>query len=414
MTQLPLAGFLCYNLSPASTSTLNKIAENAAGFTVKAYPLLGPLPTGAIAFPYRPTAARGKYVSFRNLSGKAPETQLVTLGYPVVRDLVAEADVICLLGIQSLPAVLAALLAHLSRKPILAISQTMGPLAERQRPALIRRLKGLVLRLADLHVAQTPPTSSTLRQVYGIPENRIVLAPWDGAAGEFAPILAQQRSHARPALRAELGLPSSAYVVAFCGTLLHLKGVDVLLQAFAGLLAHHPESRLLIVGEDGMITPDGRSGGQRAGLEQLARTLGILPAVRFLGHQPWEQLARIYLASDVFALPSRKDVWPKVLVEAALAGLPLVTTEVCGGAGHLVRSGVNGFVVPVDDAEALHQALLALTDENLRRRMGAASREIVQEYIAPDAEAAGFLRAIRLALRVGQQAPDPASPHMAR
>lgn len=402
MVQPPLAGFLCYNLSPASTSTLTKIAENAAGFTIKAYPLLGPPPAGAMAFPYRRTTARGKYVSFKNLSGKAPETQLVTLGYPVVRDLVAEADVVCLLGIQSFPAVLAAFLARLSRKPILAISQTMGPLAESQRPALIRLLKGLVLRLADLHVAQTPPTSSTLRQVYGVPENRIVLAPWDGAASEFTPILEQHRPRSRLALRDELGLLPAAYVVAFCGTLLHLKGVDVLLRAFASLLAYHPESLLLIVGEDGMVTPDGRSGGKRAELEQLARQLNIMPAVRFLGHQPWEQLARIYLASDVFALPSRKDVWPKVLVEAAQAGLPLVTTEVCGGAGHLVRSGVNGFIVPVDDVAALSQALQALTDEHLRLKMGAASRQIVPEYIAPNAEAAGYLRAIRLALKAGQ------------
>jgi glycosyltransferase involved in cell wall biosynthesis len=409
MVTNPLAGFLCYNLSPAATSTLVRVAQAAADFRVKAYPLLGPLPPNDLPFPYRPARGHGRFVSFTNASGTAPETQLLTLGLPVVRDLVAEADLICLLGIQSIPAVLAALLARGSGKPILAISQTMGPLPESRRPAVIRLLKGLVLRLADRHVAQTPPTSQTLRQIYGIAEDRIVLAPWDGAAGEFMPILERHRTQAPATLRSASGIPPTAYVVTFCGTLLHLKGVDVLLGAFAVLLERHPQSLLLIVGEDGMVTAAGRSGGKRSELEQMARARNVQANVRFLGQQSWDQLARIYLASDVFVLPSRKDVWPKVLVEAALAGLPLVTSDVCGGAGHLVRPGVNGFVVPVEDAQALSQALLALTDPALRRQMGAASRQIVQEYIVPGAEAAGYTQAIRDALRAGRSRTGRAS-----
>ncbi len=392
MKDCPVAGFLCYNLSPASTSVLCKIARHAVDFTVKAYPLLGPAPERPLPFPYRPSGTPGKYVVFNNMEGTAPESQLLTLGWPVVRDLVKQSDIVGLMGIQSVPAILTTFMARVTGKPVLTISQTMGPFAEKRRPAMVRLLKGLVLRLSTVHVAQTPPTIATLQQVYNIPESRIVSAPWDGAASEFLPVLNQIGSQPRAQLRADLGLPSSAYIVLFCGTLIYLKGVDILLDAFSRLLATCPQSVLLVVGQDS------GADGMRAALERQATMLELRSQVRFLGSQPWEQLAQIYRASDVLVLPTRKDVWPKVLVEAALAGLPLVTTDVCGAACVFVRPETNGFVVPVNDAQSLAQVLVTLTDKALRERMGKASKQIVQEYMVPEAEALGYVRAIQLVL----------------
>jgi glycosyltransferase involved in cell wall biosynthesis len=392
MDDCPLVGFLCYNLSPASTSVLGKIAQHAANFTVKAYPLLGSAPEKPLPFPYRPSGTLGKYVVFNNMKGTAPESQLLTLGWPVVRDLVKESDIVGLMGVQSVPAILATFIARSMGKPVLAISQTMGPFAEKRRPAIVRLLKGLVLRLSSVHVAQTPPTVATLQQVYDIPESRIVSALWDGAASDFVPVLNQYGSQPRAQLRASLGLPPSAYIVLFCGTLIYLKGVDILLDAFSKLLATCPQSVLLIVGHDG------GADGMRTELECQATLLEIRSQVRFLGRQPWEQLARIYGAADVFVLPTRRDMWPKVLVEAALAGLPLITTEVCGAAGYLVRHGVNGLVVPVQDTQSVVEALLDLRDDALRIRMGEASRELVQEFMRPDVEVKGLLSAVELCL----------------
>jgi len=83
----------------------------------------------------------------------------------------------------------------------------------------------------------------------------------------------------------------------------------------------------------------------------------------------------ILAASDVFVLPSRWEGLPLVIIEAMMAGLPVVASRV-GGVPELVEDGITGFLVPPGDSEALAEALQWLIeDKELRRRMGEAGRE---------------------------------------
>jgi glycosyltransferase involved in cell wall biosynthesis len=94
-----------------------------------------------------------------------------------------------------------------------------------------------------------------------------------------------------------------------------------------------------------------------------------------------EELARRYVAADAFALLSRHEPWGVVVNEAAASALPLVLSDRVGAARDLLRDGENGFVVPADDVTAAAAALRRLADDDeLRRRMGARSRELVRGW----------------------------------
>jgi glycosyltransferase involved in cell wall biosynthesis len=123
----------------------------------------------------------------------------------------------------------------------------------------------------------------------------------------------------------------------------------------------------------------------RAGVELVTITGG-------LGE---EALAQRYVDADVFALLSRQETWGVVVNEAAASGLPLVLSDRVGAAHDLLRDGENGFLVPADDPDSAAEAFRRLAgDENLRRRMGDRSRELVRRWgYEPSVEA--FVAAVR-------------------
>lgn len=143
------------------------------------------------------------------------------------------------------------------------------------------------------------------------------------------------------------------------------KGLDVLLEATADLPVE-----VVIAG----------TGPEEQRLRQLAG-----PNVTFLGNVERDALARLYADADIAVVPSRSDTWAMVLNEAALAGLPIVSTTAPGAADELIEDGVNGFRVPPEDAAALRRAIVRLVeDEPFRRAAGERSREIAARF-TPDA-----------------------------
>jgi glycosyltransferase involved in cell wall biosynthesis len=133
-------------------------------------------------------------------------------------------------------------------------------------------------------------------------------------------------------------------------------------------LAHLPApAHLLIAG----------SGAQEAALRAQVVALGLAGRVHFLGQV--EDVMAVFQASDVFALASRKEGFPLVLLEAGLAGLPCVATSV-GGVPEAMPDGRGAMLVPPDDPKALADALLRYQgDPAERRRAGEAARRCVEE-----------------------------------
>jgi glycosyltransferase involved in cell wall biosynthesis len=98
------------------------------------------------------------------------------------------------------------------------------------------------------------------------------------------------------------------------------------------------------------------------GKGELESQLADRPGIDNRGFLQPGELRAVWLKAGAFLLPSRFDPWPLALVEAASAGLPIICTQVCGSSVEVIRSGYNGIVIPVDDVEALTQALLTVHD----------------------------------------------------
>lgn len=192
---------------------------------------------------------------------------------------------------------------------------------------------------------------------------------------------------ARRAVREELGVGDDR-VVLYCGNLLELKGIDELLAGFAAFAAQTRGVSLVLVG----------SGADGPRFQQRARELGLEGRVVFAGYKPRAELPRYYGAADLFVLPSRTEVWGLVINEALACGVPVIASNAAGAVADLMHDGVNGYVVPPRDPEALRDALtryFALTNDDREAMREAARRSIAPFTIARAADA--FEDAVRAA-----------------
>lgn len=166
----------------------------------------------------------------------------------------------------------------------------------------------------------------------------------------------------RGALRRELGLPADTPLVGIVARLVPIKAHEVFLAAAARIAARLPACRFVVVGD----------GERRAELETLAAHTGLGDRVHFLGWRA--DLAHIDADLDVAVLTSRNEGSPVALIEAMAAALPVVATAV-GGVPDLVREGVHGHLVAMDDAAGIADATVALLADPARRRaLGRAGR----------------------------------------
>lgn len=169
-------------------------------------------------------------------------------------------------------------------------------------------------------------------------------------------------------LRERLGIAKDEVVLARVGSLIHRKGVDVMLRVFARLAAERPRCRLLVAGE----------GPERERLEAMARELGVAERVHFLGFVP-SSGALLRDAVDIAVSPARLEGFGLTVIEAGLARLPVVATQTTGMT-EILRSGENGVIVPIGDEAAMLAALRELVDRpELREHYGRALEATVRE-----------------------------------
>ncbi len=170
-----------------------------------------------------------------------------------------------------------------------------------------------------------------------------------------------------PNLRLELGIPPDAQVVGLVGSITPRKGVDLFVDAALRLARDFPDAHFLLAGD----APDAYQDFKRA---MLAQARPIMDAGRF--HVPgWiADMPAFYRTLDALALPSRVEGFGLVIIEAGAAGVPAVRSA-SGGHTETTLDGETGFVVPVDDPDALTDRLARLlADDALRKRMGEAAR----------------------------------------
>ncbi|MFO7725218.1 MAG: glycosyltransferase family 4 protein [Oceanipulchritudo sp.] len=152
--------------------------------------------------------------------------------------------------------------------------------------------------------------------------------------------------------------PREPVRILFCGQMIHRKGVDLLLEAFAGLVTGGLDVRLILVGREAELP---------GMLEDLP--VPVRERIEYAGFQPPEALPRYFTEADIFVLPSRYDGWGVVVNQALGAGLPVICSDAVGAAEDLVETGRNGYLFPSGDGASLQARLreLVRSPKDIRR-----------------------------------------------
>jgi glycogen synthase len=164
----------------------------------------------------------------------------------------------------------------------------------------------------------------------------------------------------------------------FVGRVVYQKGLDLLLEALAGL--REIPWHLVVAGD----------GSQREPLSCRASDMGLADRVHFVGWLGGEEILQAYRQANLFVFPSRHEGMPNAVLEAMAAGLPVVASRIAGNE-ELVVDGETGTLVPTEDPGALRHALaMLLADGKRRAAMGAAGRKRVEDRYTWDRVAAAY------------------------
>ena len=236
------------------------------------------------------------------------------------------------------------------------------------RKPLARRWMQRILAAADGITAIAGYARDLLAEL-DVDPARVIIQPPAADTETYRPDLDGSR------LRAELGLGDRPTLITVA-RLLRRKGVDVTLEALARLRVEFPDLAYVVVGD----------GPELPRLREIARSLQVEDAVRFVGRVPHEATPEHYAAADIFIHPNRQtgegDVegFGIVFLEAGACGLPVVGGN-SGGTPDAIRHGVTGYLVDGTSPAAVARAIEPLLrDADLRRRMGQAGREWSRQF----------------------------------
>jgi glycosyltransferase involved in cell wall biosynthesis len=219
--------------------------------------------------------------------------------------------------------------------------RTGASIYERRFGSGIRRwLFRLLLRMHDRVIVVNSELETFLHRL-GLPSDRVVRIP-NGVDGDtFRAVSPSQQRRAR----VSHGLPLEKHVVLYVGRLAHVKGVDVLLRAWAGVSEDLRDRAVLVIVGDGE---------ERGRLEELATRLDVAASVIFAGERT--EVHGFYRAADVFILPSRTEGLSNALLEAMACELPVIASD-GGGSPDVVEDGRTGLLFSSENEGHLTRCL---------------------------------------------------------
>lgn len=238
----------------------------------------------------------------------------------------------------------------------------------------IKRVEWATCRLAHKVIAISRSVADLLTRERICPEVKIQLIANGSSNGvnpqKFNPCLAGRLKRDR--FRRKYGIPVDAVVIGFVGRIVRSKGIHELFEAWEFLKAESSSVHLLIVG-----AMEGEDPVDRSVLDRMTQD----PRVSITGHL--EDVVPAYGVMDLLVLPTYREGFGNVIIEAGAMGLPVVATNVTGCVDS-VESGKTGILVPAKDASALATAIRAyLCDSGMRRNHGKAARERVLRCFRP-------------------------------
>lgn len=248
---------------------------------------------------------------------------------------------------------------RLARVPFVVTIQNCGPYPKFDHSILGR---------SDRVIAISGAVETDLLRLRVLPERVIRIPP--GIPFDRLP---EPRSGE---LRRELGVSENTPLIGMLATLERKKAQDNLLRAVPIVLETFPTARFVLIGGDHATTA-AAVGAYETELRLLARSLGIVQHVQFLGFRP--NATTLLGDLDVSVLCSRREALGLAAVESLAIGVPLVATAV-EGLREVVDDGTTGMLVPPDDPRALADGIrILLSNRALARSLSSAGRNAVRE-----------------------------------
>ena len=288
----------------------------------------------------------------------------------------------------------AALVARVARLPlVVSLHGSDVYLAERRRP--IGRAARAAFRAAAAVTACSPDLAERALGL-GAAAPATTVIPYGVDPARFRP----GEPASRATVRRELGLADDERLVLAGGRLVHKKGLDVAIDAFAAppLAEEGRAARLVLFGD----------GDLRDALEAQVARLGLGSRVLFAGRVERDRIPGLFAAADLFLLPSvhdhagNVDGLPNTLLEALATGLPVVASRVAG-VPTVIDDGVEGLLVPERNPGTLAAAVAALLDDPERAtRLGRAARARVERELTWPAIARRFVAVYEAAVAAGR------------
>jgi glycosyltransferase involved in cell wall biosynthesis len=227
---------------------------------------------------------------------------------------------------------------------------------------LARRAHGSLMRRSDQIVAVADALRAETIEIFGVPGERVLTIPRGIDARRLEPGVD------RPTTRSRLGLAPDARVVLSLLALVWEKDPMAHLQIMGSVLERDPKAVYLLAGE----------GPMRAEIERWVESHGLAERIRVLGSR--SDVADLLAASDLLLLASILEGMPGCLIEAGMAGVPVVAFAVAG-VPEIVVDGRTGEVVPARNLpEMVDRVSALLADEGSRRRMGEQARRHCRRY----------------------------------
>ncbi|MHB8843012.1 MAG: glycosyltransferase family 4 protein, partial [Candidatus Aquicultor sp.] len=245
-------------------------------------------------------------------------------------------------------------------------SSTYYPMARQANKMILNRADRLIAVSSEIRRCLEDEVGIAPRKIDVIP-NGIDMNDWEVyRIGDKGAVDSDNKRTGADGKK-KLGLPKDAVVLGAVGRLVPFKGHGVLLQSMARVVANHPNAYLVIVGD----------GPLRGELENQANELGLSDHVKFLGFV--DEPGRYMAALDIFVLPSIKEPFGIVILEAMALGLPVVATS-GGGVPDIVTDGVSGLLATPEDAGSLADAIeKMLADKDLREKLALNGSQLVNK-----------------------------------
>lgn len=369
-------GVLCYDLQNFTLDFINRLCDECNDFAeIRAYPVMDRIGDIPIKFIYEkgsPTEGH-RVKTYSDNTKYTPEGILLTPNYSAGIKCAYKSDIILHYGIHSSTALIASILGFVLRRKQISVNQTLPLIWEERRRLWIRLMKKFFFKFCAMHVSQSKVSTQALKFLYGLDEKRIKYIPFESGVASFKSKVGKFQSVVIP----EVFSDNDPLRFIFVANLLKFKGVFLCIDALNILLDKGFKVHLDIIGPESINLSEPRI----QDLIDYTEMLGIKNYVSIYNEKSHDELIKFYSQSHVFVLPTLKDTFGKVLIEAAVLGLPLITSDACGSVDSIVIHDYNGLVFKSGDVNSLAIAMESMMDSNKLKEMSKNSLNIVEKYI---------------------------------